>query len=424
MSTEITKLDGLPVEILGRIASIGTCEAALALSKVNRILHTACNDRLVYKAILDNRNGNGGQEWQHRIPLSMESPVSSWARYALADSRAAQDYTVSLEPRTFASWAPQLMAYHHPFLNLASASSLTDAFTLTQTKAADSTHALAFKPTNLQAELQAIGSTHALAFCLALRLMSEEPLGHLGPQWPTRNTETPWARTRTTLTRYLKQPLYLPTIDPSHFSVYNPRMLLQKRSWALVAVGLLSVMLRETIELGQIRRVHQRVHNATGYVLVIPVPTSTSIPFHSMMDVPLPFSPNATTELASCHLAKMTTADFLEDGEWAGYYSYGLGGSGGFDPPMHSIRFVATANSDSPTTLNLHGVGTDGIGSFDLDGKLVPETGQVLLKKVYWASITWDWACMMTPMGIVGSWGRSNYGGWVWLWKTGWTAGH
>ena len=270
--------------------------------------------------------------------------------------------------------------------------------------------------------MQAIESTHALAFCLALRLMSEELPGHLGPQWPTPNTETPWARTRTTLTRYLKQPLYSPIIDSSHFSIYNPRMLVQKRNWALVAVGLLSVMLRETIELGQIRR----VHNAFGYILVIPIPTSTSIPFHSMMDVPLPFSPSAVAEFASCHLAKMTTADFLEDGEWTGYYamSYGLDGSVKFDPPMHSIRFVATANSDSPTTLNLHGVGKDGIGDFDLDGKLVPETGQVLLKKRYWVSITWDWACMMTPMGIVGTWGRSNYGGWVWLWKTGWTAGH
>ena len=117
MNTEVTKLDRLPVEILGYIASVGTCEAALALSKVNRTLHAACSDRLVYSAILDNRNGNGGPKWQHRIPLSMESPVSSWARYALADSKAAQDHTVSLEPRSFASWAPQLMAYHRKVLS-------------------------------------------------------------------------------------------------------------------------------------------------------------------------------------------------------------------------------------------------------------------------------------------------------------------
>ena len=26
----------------------------------------------------------------------------------------------------------------------------------------------------------------------------------------------------------------------------------------------------------------------------------------------------------------------------------------------------------------------------------------------------WKWACIMTPVGIVGSWGMSCYGGWIW----------
>ena len=107
-----SKLDALPVEILHHIASVGACEAALALSGVNRALRLACNDRLVYKAILDNRNGAGGPKWQHCLPLSMQSPISSWARYALADSKAAQYHTMSLDLKGCVSWLPQLMAYH------------------------------------------------------------------------------------------------------------------------------------------------------------------------------------------------------------------------------------------------------------------------------------------------------------------------
>ena len=107
-----SRLDALPVEILHRIASLGTCEAALALSRVNKALYLACNDCLVYKAILDNRNGTGGPKWQHCLPLSMQSPISSWARYALAESKAAQYHTMSLNLRDCVSWLPQLLAYH------------------------------------------------------------------------------------------------------------------------------------------------------------------------------------------------------------------------------------------------------------------------------------------------------------------------
>ena len=114
MTSESLKLDRLPIEIIRRIASVATCEAVVALSQVNRTLHAACNDALVYKAIIDNRNGNGGPGWHHHLPLSMQSPVSSWARYALADSKAAQD---RLKPTSIVSWAPQLIAYHRQFFS-------------------------------------------------------------------------------------------------------------------------------------------------------------------------------------------------------------------------------------------------------------------------------------------------------------------
>ena len=69
MVLEPSKLDALPIKILHRLASVGTCEA-LALSKARRALRLACDHRLVYKAILDNCNGNRDPKWQHGLPSS------------------------------------------------------------------------------------------------------------------------------------------------------------------------------------------------------------------------------------------------------------------------------------------------------------------------------------------------------------------
>jgi len=87
MPSESRKLDTLPVEIIRRIAAHGPCQSALALLKVNRALHHSCNDQLVFKSIINNGNGPSREmpAW-YCTALTLRSPVSSWARYALADS--------------------------------------------------------------------------------------------------------------------------------------------------------------------------------------------------------------------------------------------------------------------------------------------------------------------------------------------------
>ncbi len=277
-------------------------------------------------------------------------------------------------------------------------------------------------------EMETTDCTHALAFCLALRLMSAEPASYLEPQSITRDPSTPIAQTRKILKCYLKKTLFFLTDESSQFSAYNPEMLMQKRVQAFVVVAFYSVMLSETIEHGYLGCSQGNPRQ----ILAMNVPTAASIPFHLMMDIPLPFSPSATMDFTSCHLAKMATTDFLEDGEWAGFFSKSFDQHDYiiFDPPMHGIRFVTTAGSDSPDTLDLHGTGWDSMGDFSLDGTLVLGTGQILLKKVH--SIrhgypAWDWACIMTPLGIVGCWKRSPYSVnsiLVWMWKVGWTTGH
>ena len=111
------KLDQLPVEILRHIASLGNCEAVLALSEVNSTLRAACNDCYVYKALIDNRNGSRTPAWPHQLPLSKHSPVSWWARYALADSKAVHLNHSHFELTSIVSWAPQLFAHHRKFLS-------------------------------------------------------------------------------------------------------------------------------------------------------------------------------------------------------------------------------------------------------------------------------------------------------------------
>ena len=110
MQSTTPKFDQLPTEVLRRIISLSTCEAALALLRVSTRLHRLCNDRLVFKSIIENRPEGKVPTWQCP-PLSIDAPTSTWARYALADSKAvAQTTRPWIEG--FPSWAPQLMVLH------------------------------------------------------------------------------------------------------------------------------------------------------------------------------------------------------------------------------------------------------------------------------------------------------------------------
>ena len=223
----------------------------------------------------------------------------------------------------------------------------------------------------------------------------------------------------------LSEPLQSPSEALDTFTACDPAMLTQKRVHALAAVGGFALFLRKTVESGGIRPPMYALQETA----VIAVPTPTDIPLHLMLNVPLPFTSSASVEMLSCHLAKMTTVKFLEDGEWAGFYSVPYVPRGGrddavyFDPPMHGIRFIATAQCGDPTVISLHGTGADAIGAFDIEGQIAPETGNMNLRKTYsGGDPAWDWICIMTPVGIVGSWGQRDFGGWIWLWKTSWTA--
>lgn len=249
--------------------------------------------------------------------------------------------------------------------------------------------------------------------------MSEGPARGLESRLLSDGSTMRWSSMRENLMRYFKLPLWSPNNKFNCYATCKPATLVRKRIRVLMVVGLFSVLLREAIELG-------RPQKSLGNLQALAVPTSTSIPFHSMMDIPLPFSPGAATKFASCHVAKMTTVDFLADGEWAGVISMSLGQDGAdiFYPPMHDVHFSATASSEDPTILELHGTGVDAAGHFDLRGKVATDTGQISLRQKFTdRSLKFDYACFMAPMGIIGSWRKGGYSAWIWLWKASWTAG-
>lgn len=106
-------LDTLPVETLRRIISFLPCESALTLQKTNRRLHRVSHDRQVFKSIIANRNGRGGTAWT-RVPLTLESSIEDWARYALADSvarRLMEGEDESMVEKV-EEWLPHLMFCH------------------------------------------------------------------------------------------------------------------------------------------------------------------------------------------------------------------------------------------------------------------------------------------------------------------------
>jgi hypothetical protein len=151
-----------------------------------------------------------------------------------------------------------------------------------------------------------------------------------------------------------------------------------------------------------------------------------------------------------------------EGGEWYGYYVYTLNSTdnrnpiGSKDPAMENIHFklgrpppqtptaataTATAKKRSQSSSTTTATRTtappqklpleardcqDGITrSFDLVGTISPLTGIISLRKNYVGAHSWDYEGVMTPLGIVGEWGKeeTGYNGYFWLWRRGWMGG-
>lgn len=154
----------------------------------------------------------------------------------------------------------------------------------------------------------------------------------------------------------------------------------------------------------------------------------------------------------------VNTIDQDDDDEWYGYYVYTLTSTdnrnpiGSKDPAMENIHFklgrppppppptspsplTSTKKRSSPSStpqlpqkLPLEARDCqDGITrSFDLVGTVAPATGIVSLRKNYVNAHSWEYEGVMTPLGIVGEWGKEETGGfngYFWLWRRSWMGG-
>jgi hypothetical protein len=183
----------------------------------------------------------------------------------------------------------------------------------------------------------------------------------------------------------------------------------KKYSQALDAVGIVSILIREALARGIVRN-SWAAPSSPG----ISVPTTESIEFFSLMDMPLPFVADGAAKLPYCHIATMTSKHFLEEGEWAGFYTVSTGAHElHIDWPMRGMRFRVCDDPERPWR-HLQAYGNDGIGDFSLSSSMASATGEMTMVKAYTGgTLRWDWACMMTPFGIVDFWGTNSFGGWL-----------
>ena len=238
------------------------------------------------------------------------------------------------------------------------------------------------------------------------------------PKSETKYAQTASSVVRSTLMHYLTHPLCKTDIGSDTCS-RDLGMPLRNKIQALMAVGIISILLRYDLQTPKwSSRLAAASWNTPAQSMI--VPTACDISCGKLMDLPLPFSPNAAKDFTDCHLSKMTSRQFLEDGEWTGFCSNVIGYET-FDPPMHGIRFVGSQILNSSDLLSLHASGVDSVGQFDLDGMIAQKSGRIWLEMRYKGRHGWFWCCVMTPFGIVGTWGEGSFThGWIWLWKTAW----
>jgi len=121
--------------------------------------------------------------------------------------------------------------------------------------------------------------------------------------------------------------------------------------------------------------------------------------------------------LAGTPFARLSTT---KGTPWAGYYT--AVDVATRDPPMFLELRSANSSQDAvPECMYFHGEGHDRAGTFTIDGACDTRAGTVSAIKDYEAH-GWEWRGVITPFGMVGTWGRSGWsGGWWWIWPREWS---
>lgn len=84
-------------------------------------------------------------------------------------------------------------------------------------------------------------------------------------------------------------------------------------------VAILHTLANQTVGLFYVHiRAYRTRHDWSSNDMAFP-PTPGDIPFQSMMEIPDLFCTNSLTKFSLCHVTKMATPEFFEDGRWTGY---------------------------------------------------------------------------------------------------------
>jgi hypothetical protein len=185
---------------------------------------------------------------------------------------------------------------------------------------------------------------------------------------------------------------------------------------------------------------------------ILPVPTK--IPFSSFVpeEFLLPFAGQFFRSPETSYLKTMTSREFLEDGEWVGFFGHSTRlDNPSWAAPLVDIRFTTSVHepeqapaqggqsTDASTDTDSTSEGVE-ILDIEFNGAIVedlePEAQRMSFKlsgqirssgriDMVWTGEVaqpYEWNSWMTPFGMVGFWGTNNSDhGPVWIWKKAWT---
>ncbi|RDL41646.1 uncharacterized protein BP5553_01625 [Venustampulla echinocandica] len=411
------QFDQFPVEVIRRIAASGPCSSAISLLLTSRKLYSACSDWTVFQSLIES-NSNGGRQWN--LGMSMFRPDKVvWARYAFADMRAAQfmTYATDSSPENASKWAPMLMTLHHPLLEFEHIKQLSMGLRSSQPQdilllqfciTACSMSHRTFQPGFDSDEER----TLLYASLLGHDLEGKDPLD---------------------LPRVLSNLQYFPSIPTNGWPrTHNPATpLSQLLLLAYKALPLIYYNLMIAITHNKVYVLKPPTHtpNPPPQPPAPPnhlPPTAIHIPFTSFMNIPLPFSLKCEEDFTTAHLPAMTHPSFISDGTWKGYTltTWDEGPEvGRFDIPISNVKFHTRTSPNDSNILEIwcEKLHSEMMGRYRFRGTVERDTGKMELVKCYDpAYIDLPHQAVMTPFGIIGTWGERNAGNWLWLWKSGW----
>ena len=246
---------------------------------------------------------------------------------------------------------------------------------------------------------------HTVAFCHTLKVLSRTTdedstisdrvpllllaiLGEPNHFWPDREPNQTWMKP------------FLASMPP-----------MKERIRAMTVICLFRAKLRRN-GLREARDTGRKTETVADRVL----PTTQNIPFQKLLMLPLPVSPDTAFQLLNCHVLKMATASFFEDGEWLGtYFTHNNEAIS-----VIRVKFSATTSAESPDVLKLRATGRDHMGRILICGLFNRSSCQFSATVVQVGQSqpsVWDFSLL--PCGLAGLRLHSQ-GSWLWMYKADW----